>query len=351
MKLSADLRMLATSLVAPGKGILAADDDDKEMFQRFAAMGIEATKKNLHEYWEVLFTAPQMKEYISGVILCEESLRLERSTGQTFAQYFKSIGVATGMVVDTGTKNLDSTDGEELTDGLAALKDRLASYAELGVQFSKWRAVISIANDKPSEYCVETNAIVLARFAALSQQAGLVPFVEPDVLIDGKHSIARCTDVTNHVLSRVFSALDRQGVDVGKIILKPNMVLAGKDHRPSSSAKEVAEATLSVLKRNLPSSVSGVAFLSGGQSDQSATANLNAMNASKAGLPWPLTFCFGRALQAKCMSVWDAKLANKALAQEAFLHRARLNSLAQLGTYRAELENESAMVQPVAMPA
>lgn len=351
MGMKSDLAAAAKCLVARGKGILAADDDDKEMFRRFSAMGIEATTENLHDYWEILFTAAAMPKYISGVILCEEALLLRRATGLTFAQSFRRAGVLTGIVLDSGTKMLASTDAEEIAIGTDALRERLEIYSAHGAQFSKWRAVFSIGVDKPSNYCIEANAVELARFAFLSQAAGLVPFVEPDVLIDGDHSLDRCREVTSHILARLFDALEAQNVQLDQMILKPNMVLQGRDHPGKPGIAEVAAATMDVLKEGVPAAVSGIAFLSGGQSDQTATAHLNAMNASDQILPWALTFCFGRALQARAMSVWNGDRRNAEHAQRTFLHRARLNSLAQLGQYDARLENESAMTQPVAASA
>ena len=341
-----DLEATAHALVAKGKGILAADDDAEDLFERFGAVGIPEIEKNLLDYRELLFTTPGMADHISAVILCDEALEPSRPDGTSFIQLLDRQGILPGILVDMGTKPLPSSSNEFITPGIDELVGRLDAYAGLGARFSKWRAVIAIGEDIPSRYCIEANALELARFAFLSQRAGLVPIVEPDVLIDGDHSLDRCWEVTEDTLMSVFRALAAQNVALEQMILKPNMVLPGRDNGCQNSLKEVAQATLDVLGRCVPSSVPGIAFLSGGQSDKLATAHLNAINALPGSPPWRLTFCFGRALQARPLKVWNGDPNNASKAQEAFRHRARLNGAARAGQYSPDMEDDASIEQP-----
>lgn len=336
------LEDIALSLVRSGKGILAADESTATIGKRFESIGIESSENNRRAYREMLFTAKEAMECaISGVILFDETIRQKASTGQMLTEIIRESGALPGIKVDTGAKPLAAFSNETITEGLDGLRDRLKDYYALGARFAKWRAVIAIdEHSLPTRGAIYQNAQALARYAALCQEAGIVPIVEPEVLMDGpsrQHSIARCFDVTKAVLKTVFEELFEARVKCEGMILKPNMVIDGKDLR-NASLEEVAENTICVLKQTVPSAVPGIAFLSGGQSDQEATAHLSAMN-SQGSLPWKLTFSYGRALQSAALKVWGGKEENIPAAQNAFYHRARMNHLAALGQWTREHEN------------
>jgi fructose-bisphosphate aldolase class I len=335
------LAKTARALVAPGKGILAADESDGTIKKRFDSIDVESTEESRRAYRDLLFTAPGAEEHISGVILFDETIRQSSADGTPFPKLLESKGIIPGIKVDKGAKPLALAEGETITEGLDGLRDRFAEYRELGALFAKWRATYSIGADLPSEYCVWTNAHALARYAALSQEAGLVPIVEPEVLQDGEHTIAESAKATGRVLLAVYQELHDQRVDFSGTLLKPNMVLSGYSADSRAGVDEVAEATLEVLYKHVPASVSGIVFLSGGQSDEDATAHLNAMNA-RGPHPWQLSFSFGRALQAPALKAWRGEESNVAAAQEAYAHRARMNGLARSGEYSPELEKELA---------
>ncbi len=338
-----DLEDTARALVAEGKGILAADESHGTMEKRLAAIDTASTEDNRRAYRELLLTAPGAAEFISGVILFDETLRQSAADGRSFVEALRGQGIIPGIKVDTGAKPLAGAPGETVTEGLDGLRDRLAEYHALGARFTKWRAVIAIGDGIPSRRCIGANADALARFAALSQEAGMVPIVEPEVLMDGGHSLARCARVTEAAQHAVFRALRLQRVSLEGMLLKPNMVLPGKDHDPQSSVAEVAAATVRTLGRCVPAAVPGIVFLSGGQSDEAATAHLNAMNALAGPRPWQLSFSYGRALQAPALRAWGGKAENAARAQDALVHRARLNGAARHGRYDADMEAEAAV--------
>jgi fructose-bisphosphate aldolase, class I len=333
----------ARALVAPGKGILAADESDGTIKKRFDTIGVESTEENRRAYRDLLFTTPGTEEYISGVILFDETIRQSSADGTPFPQLLESKGVIPGIKVDKGAKPLALAEDETVTEGLDGLRDRFAEYRELGARFAKWRATYSIGEDLPSEYCVWVNAHALARYAALSQEAGLVPIVEPEVLQDGEHTIEESAKATGRVLLAVYQELHDQRVDFAGTLLKPNMVLSGYSASNRAGMDEVAEATLEVLYKHVPASVPGIVFLSGGQSDEDATAHLNAMNA-RGPHPWQLSFSYGRALQAPPLKAWGGDEANVQAAQEAYAHRAKMNSLARSGDYSNDMEKEFAGV-------
>lgn len=331
------LEKIAQGMVAPGKGILAADESTATIGKRFAAINTESTEENRRAYRDLLFTAPGMEQYISGVIVYDETIHQKTAAGVPFVEHLQSLGVIPGIKVDKGAKPLAGCPGETITEGLDGLRERLAEYYQLGARFAKWRAVIDITDDIPTSTCISVNAHALARYAALCQEAGIVPIVEPEVLMDGAHDIETCEDVTAAVLGAVFGELDLQGVALEGMILKPNMVIAGKQCPAQAGVGEVAAATVRTLKRFVPVAVPGIAFLSGGQSDAAATAHLNAMNAL-GSLPWGLSFSYGRALQAPALAAWGGKPANVAAGQAALLHRAKLNGAAAQGKYTASME-------------
>jgi fructose-bisphosphate aldolase class I len=333
----ATLNATAKALVADGKGILAADESDGTIKKRFDSIGVESTEDNRRAYRELLFTTEGAEEFVSGVILFDETIRQNASVGTPFPQLLESKGVIPGIKVDKGAKPLALAEGETITEGLDGLRDRLAEYAELGARFAKWRATYTISDELPSEYCVWANAHALARYAALCQEAGLVPIVEPEVLQDGTHTLAESAKATGRVLHAVYTELHDQRVDLRGTLLKPNMVLSGYSAPDRAGAQEVAEATLEVFYRHVPAAVPGIVFLSGGQTDEDATAHLNAMNALGPH-PWELSFSYGRALQAPALRAWLGKAENVAAAQAAYLHRARLNGAARSGSYSAEME-------------
>jgi fructose-bisphosphate aldolase class I len=339
----AELAATAKALVAEGKGILAADESDGTIKKRFDGIGIESTEEHRRGYREMLFTTEGVEEYISGVILFDETIRQKAADGTPFPKLLESRGMIPGIKVDKGAKPLANAPGETITEGLDGLRERLQEYRELGARFAKWRAVYSITDELPSEYCTWTNAHALARYAALCQEVGLVPIVEPEVLQDGTHTIERSFHVTSRVLGAVFTELFDQRVELEGTLLKPNMVLSGYAAPQRASADEVAEWTLKCFRRHVPAAVPGIVFLSGGQSDEDATAHLNAMNA-RGPHPWEISFSYGRALQAPSLEAWAGKPDQVEAGQRAFYHRAKMNSAARTGVYAPEMEREAATV-------
>ena len=335
--LSSSLTATVQALLAPGKGILAADESGPTIEKRFKTINLPSTEDNRRAYREMLFTAKDVSQYISGVILFDETLRQKSSAGIPFPQLLEKAGIIPGIKVDEGTKPLANFPGETVTEGLDGLRERFAEYAKLGARFAKWRATYVIGPELPSCFSIAANAHALARYAALCQEAGLVPIVEPEVLADGTHSIDRCYEVTVHVFKAVFDALYEHKVCLKGMLLKPSMITQGHD-APPVAVNEVAERTLQCLRQTLPAAVPGAVFLSGGQSEEQATAHLNAMN-QKTDLPWALTFSYGRALQNSALAAWKGQPANVAAGQGALLHRARMNSLARAGKYTAVLES------------
>jgi fructose-bisphosphate aldolase class I len=329
-------------MVAKGKGILAMDESNPTCGRRFKKLGIENTVENRRAWRELLLTTPQLANYISGAILYDETIRQSTGDGTPFPQYLGEHGIIPGIKVDTGAKDLAGFPGEKVTEGLDGLRERLAEYKGMGARFAKWRAVITIGAGIPSKGCIHANAHALARYAALCQEAGIVPIVEPEVLIEGDHTIDRCYDVTAETLSAVFAQLEEQRVLLEGTILKPSMVIAGLECPQQASVEEVAERTVECLVKNVPRHLAGIAFLSGGQSNERATAHLNAMNARRQDLPWPLTFSYARALQQPAMETWRGKGENVAAAQKLLYHRARLNGAASMGQYREAMEREAA---------
>ncbi len=336
-----NLEETARALVAPGKGILAADESDGTIKKRFDSIGIESTEDNRRAYRDMLFTTDGAAEHISGVILYDETIRQPALDGTPFPKLLESQGVIPGIKVDKGAKDLAHAPGEKITEGLDGLRERLSEYVSLGARFTKWRAVITIGEGIPSEYCLWTNAHALARYAALSQEAGLVPIVEPEVLMDGGHSIETSFEVTSRTLHAVFTELRDQRVHFEQMLLKPNMVLSGYDASDRAGVQDVAEQTIRCFRRHVPAAVPGIVFLSGGQTDEDATAHLNAMNAMGPH-PWELSFSYGRALQAPSLKAWAGDSANVESGQAAYLHRAKMNGLARSGSYSAELETQVA---------
>lgn len=336
-----DIVATANAMVAPGKGVLAADESTGTIKKRFDSINVESTEDNRRAYRELLFTTKSSGDYISGVILYDETIRQSASDGRRFVDILNEQGSLPGIKVDMGAKPLAGAPDETVTEGLDGLRDRLDEYVGLGARFTKWRAVIKIGDRIPSRYCIEANAHALGRYAALSQEAGLVPIVEPEVLMDGNHDIERCQDVTETTLNAVFNQLFEQRVQLEGMVLKPNMVISGTDCPKQAGIEEVAKATVATLRRCVPAAVPGIVFLSGGQSEEEATAHLNAMNALGA-LPWELSFSYGRALQQSALKAWGGKADNLAAAQAAFLHRARMNGAARTGDYSAEKEGELA---------
>jgi fructose-bisphosphate aldolase class I len=332
-----ELERTARSLVAKGKGILAADESHPTVKKRFDSVGIESTEENRRRYRELFFTTPGMEEFISGVILFDETIRQSASDGISFPSLLAGKGVIPGIKVDKGKSTIPGLPGEHVTNGLDGLRERLEEYRSFGARFTKWRAVIDIGPGIPTRYGIYANAQVLARFAALSQEAGLTPIVEPEVLMDGDHDITRCGEASEATLRSVFAELASAGVALEGMLLKPNMVLPGKASPRQASAEEVANATLRVLRRAVPAAVPGIVFLSGGQSAVLATEHLNAMNALGPH-PWELSFSFARALQGPALKAWNGKNGNFTAAQKVFLHRARCNGAARYGKYSEEME-------------
>jgi fructose-bisphosphate aldolase class I len=334
-------REIATALVAFGKGILAADETPGTLTRRFEALGLASTFESRRAYREMLFTAPQAADFISGVILQDETIRQTGSEGAPLAQGLAHRGILPGIKVDSGAKPLASRPGETVTEGLDGLRERLAEYRSLGAVFAKWRAVLHITNELPSAACIAANAHALARYAALCQEQGMAPIVEPEVLMTGAHTIERCEAVTGEILAAVFAALDEQGVELEGMLLKPNMVIAGEDCPRQASVRQVATATLRRLRRSVPAAVPGVVFLSGGQDAQSATEHLNAIVGLPGPKPWAISFSYGRALQDPAMAAWAGREENLEAGRQALMHRARCNSFACLGTYQADMEDPS----------
>jgi fructose-bisphosphate aldolase class I len=332
-----DLEGIARALMAPGKGILAADESTGTIKKRFDSIGIESTEDNRRAYRDMLFTTEGSADYVSGVILYDETIRQQALDGTPFPKLLEAEGVIPGIKVDNGAKDLANAPGEKITEGLDGLRERLAEYYELGARFTKWRAVITIGSGIPSEYCLWTNAHALARYGALSQEAGLVPIIEPEVLMDGDHSIETSFEVTSRTLHAVFTELRDQKVWFEQMLLKPNMVLSGYEATNRAAIQEVAEQTIRCFRRHVPAAVPGIVFLSGGQTDEDATAHLNAMNAMGPH-PWELSFSYGRALQAPALKAWGGDPANVAAGQAAYLHRAKMNGLARSGSYSPDME-------------
>jgi fructose-bisphosphate aldolase, class I len=338
----AELHKIAEAMTAPGKGILAADESTGTIKKRFDAIGVESTADNRRDYRELLFRSTEaMSKHISGVILYDETIRQQARDGTPLVKLIAAAGSIPGIKVDKGTKPLPFCPGEVVTEGLDGLRERLAEYRGLGAKFAKWRAVIDIGAGIPSYNCIKSNAHALARYAALCQDEDIVPIVEPEVLMDGDHDIGRCEMITEWVLKTVYEELYYGRVKLEGTVLKPNMVVPGKKCAKRASVEEVAEKTVRVLKACVPAAVPGIAFLSGGQSDEEATAHLDAIN--RVGeLPWRVTFSYGRALQAAPQKAWSGKSENVAAAQRAFSHRARMNGLATLGQWKADLEKKAA---------
>jgi fructose-bisphosphate aldolase, class I len=335
------LEDIARALVAPGKGILAADESSGTIKKRFDSIDVESTEDNRRAYRDLLLTTEGAADHISGVILYDETIRQSSLDGTPFPKLLESQGVIPGIKVDLGAKDLANAPGEKITEGLDGLRERLNEYRELGARFTKWRAVITIGEGIPSEYCLWTNAHALARYGALSQEAGLVPIIEPEVLMDGDHSIERSFDVTSRTLHAVFTELRDQKVWFEGMLLKPNMVLSGYDASDRAGIQEVAEQTVKCFKRHVPAAVPGIVFLSGGQTDEDATAHLNAMNAMGPH-PWELSFSYGRALQAPALKAWRGAAENVQAGQAAYLHRAKMNGLARSGSYAPDMEQKVA---------
>jgi len=328
----------AHAIVAPGKGILAADESSGTIKKRFDSINVDSTEENRRFYRGMLFTTPEIEKYISGVILFEETLYQKTDDGETFPDLLHKRGIIPGIKVDKGAKPLAGFTGEKVTEGLDGLRNRLSEYAEQGARFAKWRAVINIEKNLPTAFAVKANAHALARYAALCQEAGLVPIVEPEVLMDGDHDIQRCEQVTSHVLKEVFNQLTDHRVLLEGMLLKPNMVLSGKDCPYQADVETVAAATLRCFRRVLPPALPGVVFLSGGQSSELATKHLNAMNQQQ-DLPWEISFSYGRALQEAPLNEWKGNPENKDPAQAEFLKRSRANGAARFGRYTHEMEN------------
>jgi fructose-bisphosphate aldolase, class I len=336
-----ELNKVARAMVAPGKGILAADESSGTIKKRFDAIGVESTEDNRRDYREMLFRSAEGMKHISGVILYDETIWQKAKDGTPLVKLIEKAGSIPGIKVDEGTKPLPFCPGELITAGLDKLADRLPKYYEQGARFAKWRAVIDIGEGIPSYACISTNAHALARYAALCQINQIVPIVEPEVLMDGSHDVDRCYEVTEFVLKETFQQLYYQRVKLEGMVLKPNMAISGKKSAKKASVEEVAEKTVKLLKACVPATVPGIAFLSGGQSDAEATAHLDAMN--KIGvLPWALTFSYGRALQHAPQTTWAGKGENVAAAQRAFSHRAKMNGLAALGQWKSDLEKKAA---------
>jgi fructose-bisphosphate aldolase class I len=336
-----ELARIASAMVAKNKGILAADESTSTIKKRFESIKVDSTEENRRTYREMLFTAPNAAEYISGVIMYDETIRQKTKDGTPFPEYLARKGIIPGIKVDTGAKPLAGFPGETITEGLDGLRERLVEYYKLGARFAKWRAVINIGDGLPTSFAVEANAHALARYAALCQENDIVPIVEPEVLMDGAHTIERCEEVTSFVLQTVFDQLFEHRIILEGMVLKPNMVISGKKAPNRAGPEQVAEATLRVLKHHVPPAVPGIAFLSGGQSSEEATLHLALMN--KAGPhPWALTFSYGRALQDDALKTWAGQAGNFAAGQKAMAKRAKLNSLATAGSYTPSMESQAA---------
>jgi fructose-bisphosphate aldolase class I len=337
----ADLASTARALVAQNKGILAADESFPTIEKRFKSINIGSTEENRRGYRDMLFGTPGLEEYISGVILFDETIHQSASDGTPFPKALEGRGIIPGIKVDTGAKDLALFPGEKITEGLDGLRGRLEEYYSLGARFTKWRAVITIGDGLPTNFCIHANGHALARFAALSQEAGLVPIVEPEVLMDGDHSIDDCDSATKETLTALFTQLNLHRVSLEGTLLKTNMVLSGKDASERAGVEEVARQTVRCLGESVPEEIPGIVFLSGGQSDELATAHLDAMNRIDHG-PWELSFSYGRALQAPALEAWKGDASNVEAGRKALYHRARLNGAARSGSYTPEMENEAA---------
>ncbi len=337
--MNADAMIQTTkALVAPGKGILAADESSPTIAKRFSSIGLESTEPRRRAYREILFTTSGIGDYISGVILFDETIRQSTADGTPFPEVLRAEGVIPGIKVDAGTTPLAGYPGELVTRGLDGLRERFAEYVSLGARFAKWRGVLRIDDHRPTATCVQSNAHALARYAALAQEADLVPVVEPEVLMDGSHTIDRCAEVTADVLRAVYEQLARHRVVLEASLLKPNMILPGKDCPVQASTDEIADATIAVLRETVPAAVPGIVFLSGGQTDEQATSRLNALN-RRTPQPWELSFSFGRALQGAVLRAWNGDNTNKSAGQAALLHRAAMNNAARHGTYQPDMES------------
>jgi fructose-bisphosphate aldolase class I len=337
----ADLERVATAMVAKDKGLLAADESTSTIKKRFDKIGLESTEEHRRAYRDMLFSTPGVAQWISGVILYDETIRQKTKEGMPFPDYLVKLGILPGIKVDLGAKPLANFPDETITEGLDGLRERMIEYYKLGARFAKWRAVIDIGQDIPSRFAIQSNAHALARYAAVCQEQNIVPIVEPEVLMDGGHSIERCEQVTDEVLAEVFSQLEGHRIHLEGMILKPNMVISGKKCSQQASPEDVAAATVRCLKRHVPSAVPGIMFLSGGQSPADATLHLSLMN--KFGpLPWQLSFSYGRALQDAALSAWGGKPAGVSAGQKEFHKWSRLNGLARTGTYKAGMEQQAA---------
>lgn len=342
---SNELKSNAKSMVSEGKGILAMDESNGTCNKRFEALGIPTTEDSRRNYRELILTTPTLSDYISGPILYDETIRQSTKAGVPLLKVIADAGMLPGIKVDTGAKDFAGHPGEKVTEGLDGLAQRIAEYYQMGARFAKWRAVITIGNGLPSRACIEANAHGLARYAALCQAGGLVPIVEPEVLIDGNHSLERCYQVTDETLHAVFHQLYMQGVAYDQMILKPSMVVPGKDSGEKASVSAVAEATIRCLLKNVPATVAGIAFLSGGQTKEDSSAHLNEMNKQFGKqCPWPVTFSYARAIQQPALEHWSGEAGNVATAQQKLLHRAKCNSLASQGAYTSDLEKQLALV-------
>jgi fructose-bisphosphate aldolase class I len=333
----AQLTSTARAMVAPGKGILAADESSPTIKKRFDSIGVESTEQTRQAYRQMLFTADGVSDHISGVILYDETLRQSADDGTPFAELLDAKGIIPGIKVDMGARDLSGFPGEKVTEGLDGLRDRLSEYWDLGARFAKWRAVIDIGEGIPTDFCLDANAHALARYASLCQERSIVPIVEPEILMDGDHTLETCYDVTTRSLRKVFNQLAEHRVALAGIILKPNMVIAGKKCSRQASVEDVAHRTIECFNNTVPAEVPGICFLSGGQSDEQATANLNAMNALGSH-PWQVSFSYGRALQAPALKAWSGKPENLEAGKAALSHRARCNGAARSGSYNAEME-------------
>jgi fructose-bisphosphate aldolase, class I len=340
------LRATTAALVAQGKGLLAMDESNQTCNKRFELLGIAAIEENRRAWRELIITTPTLNKHISGVILYDETIRQQKQNGHPLSKVITESGMLIGIKVDTGAKEMAGHEGEKIAEGLDGLRERLKEYAQIGARFAKWRAVITIGEGIPSSACIAANASALARYAALCQEANLVPIIEPEVLMNGAHSLAQCAAVTEAVLREVFSQLSVQSVVLEAMILKPNMVLAGLDNLSKATIDEEADATVTCLMRTVPAAVPGIAFLSGGQSGKQASQRLNTMN-SKFGsrLPWALTFSFSRAIQQKALAIWRGKDSNREAAQSEILFRAKCNHAARLGIYTDTMEQMYALAQ------
>ncbi|SCX60408.1 class I fructose-bisphosphate aldolase [Nitrosospira sp. Nsp1] len=335
-----ELKSVAEAIVAKQKGILAADESNPTIKKRFDSIALESTEENRRRYREILFTAEDIERYISGVILFDETLRQRSRDGTPFAELLSNRGIIPGIKVDKGAKALALCPGDKITEGLDGLHDRFAEYRQLGARFAKWRAVMEIdEHDLPSTYAIHANAHALARYAALCQEAGIVPIVEPEILMDGAHTIDRCEAATSQMLEILFGELNAHGVLFEGMLLKPNMVISGMKCPHQASAQQIAAATIRCIRRYVPAAVPGIVFLSGGQSAEEATNNLNAMNTGHAHHPWQLSFSYGRALQAPVLAAWKGQESNVAAAQRTFFKRCQLNGLAREGLYSGAMES------------